>query len=366
MEDILIKACGVTTVPGKFVTGIGRSTINLLEAISEIDNLPISIRYYTTGLRASNIDRSGIKLKHSELFVPDKIIHATQLDVLLRKYILKPKLFHITHNYDDIYIGENYLLTIHDVWAYLNIANENVRKKWERAAKNATAIVTCSNYSKNVISDVFKIPNDRIFSIPWGVSKIFRLKSDNEVKKDLADLNIKYPYFLSVSCNHPRKNISTLIKAYIKFNNKHRQHKLVLVWSNPFEEVLNLCRKEVESGDIVFLKYVPDEKLVSLYNGATASFFPTRYEGFGFPILESMACGTPIVTCQNTSLPEVGGNVALYTGEDDINQMVAYMEQFDNKEFDFNTYRTMAIQHAKEFSWHNTAKKYIELYKSLI
>ena len=115
-----------------------------------------------------------------------------------------------------------------------------------------------------------------------------------------------------------------------------------------------------------FLKYISDKDLVSVYNGATATFFPTRYEGFGFPILESFACNTPVVTCRNTSLPEVGGNIALYTDEDGVDEMSYYMELFENENFDLHLFREQAKNYIKRFSWENTALQYVELYKSLL
>ena len=163
-----------------------------------------------------------------------------------------------------------------------------------------------------------------------------------------------------------RKNIETLIKAFIQFNSKKREHKLVLVWSNPPKSILNLCQKNIENSDIIFLKYISDKDLVSVYNGATATFFPTRYEGFGFPILESFACNTPVVTCRNTSLPEVGGNIALYTDEDGVDEMSYYMELFENENFDLHLFREQAKNYIKRFSWENTALQYVELYKSLL
>ena len=147
---------------------------------------------------------------------------------------------------------------------------------------------------------------------------------------------------------------------------KKREHKLVLVWSNPPKSILNLCQKNIENSDIIFLKYISDKDLVSVYNGATATFFPTRYEGFGFPILESFACNTPVVTCRNTSLPEVGGNIALYTDEDGVDEMSYYMELFENENFDLHLFREQAKNYIKRFSWENTALQYVELYKSLL
>ena len=96
---------------------------------------------------------------------------------------------------------------------------------------------------------------------------------------------------------------------------------------------MNTVKKYLKK-KIIFLSYVSDETLLSLYNGASVTLFPTLSEGFGFPILESFACGTPVMTCRNTSLPEVGGDVALYVGENDIDEMVDVMRLFENMKYD--------------------------------
>lgn len=114
MDEILIKACGVTYRKGQYITGVGRSTLELMKALSKINNLPFKLYYYTTGLRANNMDRTDIDFQYFKIPFPDKIIHITELDVLYRKYILRPNLVHIPHNYDDSYKEENLLLTVID------------------------------------------------------------------------------------------------------------------------------------------------------------------------------------------------------------------------------------------------------------
>ncbi len=275
MDEILIKACGVTYRKGQYITGVGRSTLELMKALSKINNLPFKLYYYTTGLRANNMDRTDIDFQYFKIPFPDKIIHITELDVLYRKYILRPNLVHIPHNYDDSYKEENLLLTIHDVWGYKNITNKKEKKKWERAVYNASCIVTCSQYSKSMIEETFNLPCSKVVSIPWGISSDFNKVSPAILSECKTRLNLPSRYFLSVSCSHPRKNIETLIKAFIQFNSKKREHKLVLVWSNPPKSILNLCQKNIENSDIIFLKYISDKDLVSVYNGATATFFPT-------------------------------------------------------------------------------------------
>ena len=104
--------------------------------------------------------------------------------------------------------------------------------------------------------------------------------------------------------------------------------------------------------------------LADLYAGATASFFPSRYEGFGLPILESLACATPVVTCWNSSLPEVGGDLVTYVDPDDINGMTDLMRVFDAGSAVGKGHNEMSfLAHVEKFSWESTARQYLDIYK---
>lgn len=140
--------------------------------------------------------------------------------------------------------------------------NKKEKKKWERAVYNASCIVTCSQYSKSMIEETFNLPCSKVVSIPWGISSDFNKVSPAILSECKTRLNLPSRYFLSVSCSHPRKNIETLIKAFIQFNSKKREHKLVLVWSNPPKSILNLCQKNIENSDIIFLKYISDKDFI--------------------------------------------------------------------------------------------------------
>ena len=111
---------------------------------------------------------------------------------------------------------------------------------------------------------------------------------------------------------------------------------------------------------------VDDEQLSILYNEATATFFPSRYEGFGLPILESMACGTPVVTCQNSSLPEVGGEAALYVDPDDIDAMCNYMAEFEQGNLTKGDLTLQCLEQASKFSWKRCATQTIEAYQKCL
>lgn len=111
------------------------------------------------------------------------------------------------------------------------------------------------------------------------------------------------------------------------------------MWSNPPQDILQTYAKEISDLKIVFLKYVSDEYLRSLYNGATLTMYPSRSEGFGFPILESFACGTPVMTCRNSCLQEIGRDVALYVGEDNVDEMVDVMKYFEKNLFNMELFK---------------------------
>ena len=115
-----------------------------------------------------------------------------------------------------------------------------------------------------------------------------------------------------------------------------------------------------------FLNSVSDDDLRALYCGATCTMFPTRSEGFGFPILESFACGTPVMTCRNTCLEEVGQDVAFYVGEDNLDEMVNVMMRFEHSEYDKNKFIVDSKRVVDRFSWENTAREYINFYQKYL
>ena len=266
---------------------------------------------------------------------------------------------------------ESYIVTLHDVIAYDRaIANNDIKtaKKWQKMASRAKAIMTCSQYSKSEIVSKLNICPEVVSVVYWGASTDkFYIEDKNITKRNLHLLGIDGPYFVSISCAHPRKNIRILLKAFQLFLQINPKHKLVLVWSNPPQDILQTYAKEISDLKIVFLKYVSDEYLRSLYNGATLTMYPSRSEGFGFPILESFACGTPVMTCRNSCLQEIGRDVALYVGEDNVDEMVDVMKYFEKNLFNMELFKKMSNNLLPSFSWDETASKYVDFYtKSLL
>lgn len=370
-KTLLIKANGIANArKSGVISGVGRSTQKLLSALNKIDEMPFDIKVYVDGTSGIGFDFYGWKFPHSVFPVP--VVwgnEKTSLEPWYRKHFMKYDLLHIPHNDDWVYKGEKFVVTMHDVFEYdvaLAEGNQSVIKKWQTMAYDSVGIMTCSEYSKSEILRRFKIADEKVSVVYWGTSTdIFYKNDEKETDECLGKLGVKGAYFLSVSCAHPRKNIRTLLKAYRKFKQLNKQtscNKLVLVWHNPPQDLLTEYAAEIEEGSVMFLNSVSDEDLRALYCGATCTMFPTRSEGFGFPILESFACGTPIMTCRNTCLEEVGQDVALYVGEDSIDDMVDVMMKFERTEYDSDKFIIDSKRIVDRFSWENTAKEYINFY----
>lgn len=371
MKTLLIKASGITVPSWRgYNSGVGRSTYLLLDALSKIDDIPFDMEVYVDGLSSIGFDFYNWNFRHHIFPLPEKYgCKKTKLEPWYRTHFMKNDLLHIPHNIDAVLPNEKYVVTFHDVIAYDNaIKTGNIIEqiKWIDMAKNAVGIITCSNFSKGEIVNKLNVPEEKVSVVYWGTA-IDKFYSDiEETKTRLKALGIDYPYFVSISCAHPRKNIRVLLEAYKKFLQTNPEHRLVLVWSNPPADLLQKYAKEIENKKIIFLNYVTDADLRALYEGATCTMFPTRSEGFGFPILESFACGTPIMTCRNTCLEEVGQDAAIYVGEDAIDEMVDVMKMFEGANYDLNAFDFKSKRVINSFSWENTARNYISFYQKYL
>jgi glycosyltransferase involved in cell wall biosynthesis len=285
----------------------------------------------------------------------------------VKDFLFKHDLLHVPHNFEFVSNPDKTVLTIHDALFYSYpedfLGHSFARKNYPELARNCKGIVTCSKSSKSDIIQFMGVPEEKITVIPWGVNeKIFFRSDENKTTEKLRQIGLHKPFFLMVSCDIGRKNTLNVMRAYSKFSNNNVSHMLVLVWSNPPQAYLNEFADEIANGRIVFLSGIDDQLLQNLYSGATVSFFPSRYEGFGLPILESMACGTPVVTCANSSLKEVGGEAAIYVDPDGIDEMAEVMSEFERGSFNRDDLVQKSIANASNFTWKKTAFQYIDFY----
>lgn len=349
------------------VDGIGRTALELVTALAEMGNLPFDVMLYSQnmkGIGAYNMDVPFLKKHfywpHREKF--DKILAATPIQEWLTGYDIK----HIPDNFAYTHRPEKAIVTIHDAMFFSYpeqfLGHDFARENYPKLARRAKAIITCSQNSKNEIAEYMGVPEEKIHVCPWGVDR-------NLFYPHVPKPN-KYtdgrPFFLSVSCDIGRKNTISILRAYEEFVRNNPTHDLVLVWGNPPMDIFAKYTQGVFAKKVHFISNITNEELSDLYAEATASFFPSMYEGFGLPVLESMAAGTPVVTCNNSSLGEVGGEAALYVEPEDVMAMAQWMEAFENHSVGMDKLIAASIEQASRFTWQSCAEKTVDVYKSCL
>lgn len=342
-----------------WISGIGRTTKELIEALNQIESLPLDIVLYSQNTKGINGKMLNTHFDTRHLYAPhkswfNKLLGKTHLREIITKY----DLLHIPHNFEWVKKPERTIVTMHDAMFFArpdeSFDHENAQRIYPTLAKRCRGIITCSESSKRDIMQYMDIAENRVFVCPWGYRKDLFHPEKGKKRGN--------PYFLAVSCSLGRKNTMSVIKAYESIVKQNPQHELVLVWPNIPIEAWRYCNQDHLVNHIYINSAIDDERLSVLYNEATATFFPSRYEGFGLPVLESMACGTPVVTCNNSSLPEVGGEAAIYVDPDDIEEMSRIMERFEQGEIKKSDFRDSCINQASRFSWERCAQQTLDVY----
>lgn len=273
---------------------------------------------------------------------------------------------HIPHNFEYVHRPEKCIVTIHDAMFFSYpedfLGHGYARKHYPLLAQKSKAVITCSENSKKEIVEYMHVDENKVYVCPWGV--------DHQLFRPRTNISNKYtqnrPFFLSVSCDIGRKNTISVLRAYEIFLKHHPEHDLILVWRNPPMDIVERFSKDEMKNKIHFISDIENKELGELYSSASATFFPSKYEGFGLPILESMASGTPVITCRNSSLSEVGGEAAIYVSPEDIQSMSEWMERFENESIDILSLKELSMAQASKFTWEICANKTLEVYKQCL
>lgn len=168
-------------------------------------------------------------------------------------------------------------------------------------------------------------------------------------------------YFLGVSEQSERKNFAHLVKAFGEFCKKNPAEKVCLVLVGAVREGYGAVTAALEGlaeykERVVLTGFAADADMPALYSGAEVFVYPSLYEGFGLPVLEAMSCGCPVLTCDNSSLPEAGGDAAVYISGRDINETADALTRLHNNETLLAELRRKSFAHAENFSWHKTCE----------
>ena len=348
-------------------SGIGHTTLQLVKAFDEIaktESLPFDLTLYSQNTKGTGVSNLGLSLSGVHLYFPYRsrwnhtLSHLPIREMITGGY----DLWHCPHNFDFVRHPEKSVVTIHDAMMAdgsmdSTLHDKSFKNQTLRLARQCKGIITCSHFSKRQIASLMGVSESKVYITPGGC-ETERFKFQKQ----------KQNYFLATSCSMFRKNTISVIYAYKLFLQDHPEsdYQLKIVWSNPPQEILHLCHGEIAANKIKFLQNLSDEEMALMYQNARVCLFPSLAEGFGLPILESMACGTPIITCRNTSLEEVGGNKALYVKPYDIREMARLMWQLTHDSDEYSELQAEGRCWAETFSWQKCARQTLDIYQQLL
>lgn len=236
--------------------------------------------------------------------------------------------------------------------------------------RRASAIITDSESSCTDILNYYPYTHGKVYVAALAPSPVFnRIQSHGAVQKTCDHYGIGPRFILAVGNLQPRKNLNRLVQAFRGLIAQGlTECQLVLVGKDAYQS--DLFRREISdlisSGKLILTGYLPDKDLAALYHAATAFVYPSLFEGFGLPILEAMACGTPVVTSNVSSMPGVAGNAALLINPVRVDQIQFALESIVNHPDLARRLSNLGQRRAQQFTWDQTARRIAEVYQYVL
>ena len=268
--------------------------------------------------------------------------------------------------------------TIHDLAfehlpeTFTRRGKAQLRLTVRRTARQAAHILTVSEFSRQDILKTYGLPPDKVTVTHNGCEAHFTPQpaSEHETEAIKQKFGIARDYLLAVGSLQPRKNLVRLLRAYAQLREQQPSFQLQLVlvgrqlWL--YQEILREIRQQNFAADVIVTGYANDEDLPALYRSAVALVYPSLFEGFGLPPLEAMACGTPVITSNSSSLPEVVGDAALLVNPYEESELAQAMWRITNNTALRSQLSQAGRQQAKRFTWSAAAEKTLRTYQTVI
>jgi glycosyltransferase involved in cell wall biosynthesis len=233
------------------------------------------------------------------------------------------------------------------------------------AARGAARVIVGSEHARQELIRYYDLPEEKIVVTPYAADPIYRPMPLEEARAAVARrFGVRDSYVLAVGVLQPRKNLPRLVRAFARVVDRV-PHRLLLVgkpgWAT--EELQTAIERGRLGGRVQFTGYVPDADLPALYAAADLFAYPSLYEGFGLPPLEAMACGTPVLTSNTTSIPEVVADAAECVDPTDEAALAAALEELLRVPDRRAELRERGFLRAARFSWRETARRTLAVYR---
>jgi len=349
-------------------TGVGRVLINILRQWDSFDlpeNLEL-ILYFKNQipddlkLTKPNFKYKLLNTKSNALFRHWSVCwQATKdkLDILFCPDYVSP-----------IFYFKKTALILHDIsyearpeiYNWPSIWDKILLKKFSKiSAKRAKYIFVVSEFTKKEVVKYYKVKEDKVFVTLNAVNDKFKIIKDQDKIQEIKNkYSIKDKFILYLGSIFNRRHLKEVVKAFEEIRNKLPNYQFLIIGRNYTNQKFN-------QPGILRQDYLEGKDLVTLYKAADLFIYLSDYEGFGLPVLESMACGTPVVTSNKTSIPEVAGQAVIYV-EDNLN--IEEIEKAIYKGLINQELRqdliSKGLEQVNKFSWQKSAKKYLDVLRS--
>jgi glycosyltransferase involved in cell wall biosynthesis len=352
---------------GQKQTGIERYWKNLIENLSKLSGKPDIILY-------SNFKKSNIKpYKSFSFYTP---LFKNGLYRLLFGFYeaekkFKPDIIHVS-NFSSLIKKVPVIVTVHDLCFKLHPEFFSIKSImafnlfFKRTLNSSKAVICISDSVKEELIKFYPEIKNKTYVIYDAADEIFRPISKKEIVNSYLEkeFNLKPPYFLVIGDIQERKNPIPIIDAFSLLKTNTPEIQLVFVGKNMMKNTIeNKYSKLIKLNKLRFLGYTTDEELNYLYNGAISLIFNSFYEGFGLPILEAMACKTPVICSDIKIFREIAENSAIFvknqTELHDALNKIYYNPSLRNK------YSDLGYERSKYFSWQKTAKETMHIYNHI-
>lgn len=358
-------------------SGVARAIEAILNSLGELEDQPFDdVRIYTP----EPID-SAVRLPA----IARNVVAPTRLPTGLWQQLVLPRV----HGSRDVMLCPSYVLPVLATCPTLLIHHGSYEGYPEKAevfplwgrlksrvsyplsAKRATIVSTVSAYSRRDMVKFYGLPAERIHVVPEGVdTRLFRPLHDPRLLGDWRQrvLGEDVPFLLYVGKPTKRRNLPNLLRAFARVKSRDRiPHRLLLVGTSlPGTSFEALTQELGVASDIVTIPFASHEEIALAYNACSMLVYPSSYEGFGMPVLEAMACGTPVIALDNTAFPEFASGVALLLPDADVDTLADGIAQLLADAARRAQMAADGPPRAAAYDWRIVTRRYVDLLRSLI
>lgn len=364
-------------------SGIAEYSENLISHLAEIDTqnkyIILTQRGYSSRLNLP--DNFEIVQYNAEPFSLKTVFRLSQFLSRLDAMVL-----HSFFPFAPLFFSGKLILTVHDIQPFLNMIELGNKKygrrhswasyfyQWlyPRILRRADWLIAVSEATKNYLMELFPYLREKVIVIHSGIAKEwFDEIEDDEVREVTERFALPERYILYEGTCRPSKNLKNMLRGFYNLSKLRQDFQniyliLALQEDGYLRDVKQLIEQTHLSQRVRILTGVRSDELKVLYKKALLLYFVTKYEGFGFPVLQAQAVGTPVLASTSAALPEVGRDGALFVDPDDPGEITNELLRLLTNQSLHTELVNRGYENVKKYSWRNTASRVLEIYKHLI